>query len=114
MVERDQQSGDGCHAQQHQYRRVVGDAIEEGMQQQVDELEEEQQCDQREVLDGLCSNDGGLAEDAQEDAQRDDDERDEVEPEGAPSGSAPVLRPVGPLLMKRGHYRTDLSIEGRR
>jgi hypothetical protein len=52
---------------------------QEGMHQQVDELEEEQQRDEREVLDGLGAHHGSPAEDEQEDAERDDDERDDAE-----------------------------------
>ena len=65
---------------------MVRDAIEEGMQQQVDELEEQQQRDEREVLDDLGAYNRCSAEDEQEDAERDDDEGDDAELDVAGAG----------------------------
>ena len=58
---------------------MVRDAIKERVQEQVDELEEEQQRDEREVLDGLGAHHRRATEDEQEDPQRDDDECDDAE-----------------------------------
>ncbi len=58
---------------------MVRDAIEERMQEQVDELEEEQQRDERKVLDGLGADHRRATEDQKEDPEGDYDQRDDAE-----------------------------------
>ncbi|MBL0045769.1 MAG: hypothetical protein IPP33_15630 [Flavobacteriales bacterium] len=97
MVQWDQQPGDRGHSQEHQDRRVVRDTIEERMQQQVDELEEQQQRDEREVLDGLGAHHRRAAEHEQEDAERDDDEGDDAELDVAGAGGGFFCTQLGIL-----------------